>query len=58
VDECSRTDLNLCAEPSKGGICQNSPGSYNCSCAKGYKGDGFQCETITSSKNSLIPATI
>ncbi|KAH9318606.1 hypothetical protein KI387_020375 [Taxus chinensis] len=58
VDECNRPDLNLCAKPSKGGICQNSEGSYNCSCAKGYKGDGFQCESSTSSKNYLIPATI
>ncbi|KAH9307589.1 hypothetical protein KI387_035500 [Taxus chinensis] len=58
VDGFSRTDLNLCAEPSKGGICQNSPGSYNCSCAKGCKGDGFQCELNSISKNSLIPATI
>ncbi|KAH9307579.1 hypothetical protein KI387_035490, partial [Taxus chinensis] len=58
VDECSHTDLNLCAKPSKGGICQNSPGSYNCSCVKGYKGDGFQCESSTSSENSFIPAII
>ncbi|KAH9289305.1 hypothetical protein KI387_033422, partial [Taxus chinensis] len=59
VDECRSTELNLCAEPSKGGVCHNFPGSYNCSCAKGYRGDGFQngtgCQARTSNQG-VVPA--
>ncbi|XP_057819828.2 wall-associated receptor kinase 3-like [Cryptomeria japonica] len=59
IDECSNKSLNACVEPSKGGVCHNLEGSYNCSCAKGYTGDGFQdrlrCDS-ESSNHGAFPA--
>ncbi|GLJ24086.1 hypothetical protein SUGI_0459360 [Cryptomeria japonica] len=57
IDEC----LDDCVEPSKGGVCLNLPGSYNCSCAKkGYTGDGFKngsvCESESSNKFAMFAA--
>ncbi|KAL1559092.1 hypothetical protein AAHA92_09475 [Salvia divinorum] len=37
IDECSNHTLNPCASNS---ICKNIPGSVNCTCPKGYYGDG------------------
>ncbi|KAH9307581.1 hypothetical protein KI387_035492, partial [Taxus chinensis] len=56
IDECSQPDLNKCATPPKG-VCHNKPGNYTCSCAKGYKGNGYDCESPTF-KKSLISAII
>ncbi|XVE60877.1 hypothetical protein DITRI_Ditri05aG0162300 [Diplodiscus trichospermus] len=36
IDECTET-LNPCTT-----TCHNSPGSYNCSCPKGFQGDGLK----------------
>ncbi|GLJ24092.1 hypothetical protein SUGI_0459420 [Cryptomeria japonica] len=54
IDECSNRSLNACVEPSKGGVCHNFAGSYNCSCAKGYTGDGFMCKAESS--DAVLPA--
>ena len=49
INKCKNRTLNKCVEPKKGGIRLNLGGSYNCSCAKRYKGDGFQNGTTCSS---------
>ncbi|KAG8378452.1 hypothetical protein BUALT_Bualt08G0138700 [Buddleja alternifolia] len=36
IDECNVTELNTC----KPGHCENTKGSFNCNCPKGYHGDG------------------
>ena len=38
INECNRRpcDANY-------GICTNTPGSFTCTCATGYFGDGFTC---------------
>ncbi|XP_042517068.1 wall-associated receptor kinase 4-like isoform X2 [Macadamia integrifolia] len=38
IDECEKGFKNECHQSS---ICTNTLGSYNCSCPKGYNGDGF-----------------
>ncbi|XP_047938998.1 putative wall-associated receptor kinase-like 16 [Salvia hispanica] len=38
IDECSNHTLNPCDSNS---ICTNTPGSVNCTCRKGYHGDGL-----------------
>jgi len=35
IDECANPNTNSCEQN-----CINIPGSYNCSCPKGYTGDG------------------
>ena len=40
IDECVSPDLNECHEA---GICNNTDGSYDCSCNEGYDGDGYNC---------------
>lgn len=44
VDECSDTDANDCDVNAR---CDNLPGSFDCTCAVGYAGDG---------KTSCVPA--
>ena len=40
-------DINECTQGqatcSKVADCVNSPGSYSCSCKKGFSGDGYTC---------------
>ena len=38
-DECS-TIADVC---DVNAICENTPGSYNCTCQEGYAGDGKTC---------------
>ena len=40
VDECQAPDLNKCHEKA---ICNNTLGSYKCTCLSGYSGDGTLC---------------
>ncbi|XP_042042145.1 wall-associated receptor kinase-like 2 isoform X2 [Salvia splendens] len=37
IDECADNSTNTCVSNS---ICQNGPGTFRCSCPKGYIGDG------------------
>ncbi len=46
VDECA-TGQNNCA-PSPAGVCTNTVGSFACSCADGFTGDGTFCRPITA----------
>ena len=39
IDECA-LDQDLCSEFAS---CNDSEGSYNCSCNDGFYGDGFDC---------------
>ena len=45
IDECSTSDI--CGE--HGSSCDNTPGSYNCTCNYGYRweGPGTECEGET-----------
>ena len=40
IDECSRPDTNQC---DSNALCNNTDGSYICSCPSGYQGDGRNC---------------
>ena len=40
IDECSSPDASNC---SVNASCINTDGSFNCSCNKGFAGDGFNC---------------
>ena len=40
VDECATPDLNFCDENAD---CNNTIGSYICTCHSQYYGDGFEC---------------
>jgi len=41
------TDVDECAENNGGcsqfATCTNTPGTFNCTCNMGYRGDGFNC---------------
>ena len=39
IDECSTAKHNC----DNNANCQNSPGSFSCSCNNGFSGDGVQC---------------
>ena len=41
IDECS-APFHVCTKPSKGGHCENTKGSYQCSCVRGFTGNGIQ----------------
>ncbi|XP_041376626.1 latent-transforming growth factor beta-binding protein 1-like [Gigantopelta aegis] len=46
VNECA-TGADNCVDPSLGGLCTNTLGSFNCSCMPGYTGDGINnCNDI------------
>ena len=49
IDECSN-NLHDCGEHSK---CANEPGSYKCTCADGYTGDGKTCAGNVNEKRVL-----
>ena len=40
IDECKES-LDKCDKNAK---CNNTIGSYTCTCKLGWKGDGFKCE--------------
>ena len=42
VDECTK-NTHGCSEKAN---CTNTPGSYNCECQVGYKGDAHNCSGI------------
>ena len=44
VNECSGP-FHVCTKPSKGGHCQNTKGSYQCLCVRGFTGNGIQIGT-------------
>ena len=50
IDECADPDSNDCDDHA---ICTNTPGSFNCSCVKGYLGDGRKDSCIA--KSSQFP---
>ena len=43
VNECEMETDN-CAAPAEGGVCANTIGGFECSCARNYSGDGLSCE--------------
>ncbi|CAH3116053.1 unnamed protein product, partial [Pocillopora meandrina] len=49
-DECQAPDLNNCHKKAK---CTNTVGSYNCSCLKGFIGDGVLCRGYGSTCSSV-----
>lgn len=55
-------DINECEDKSNiscYGICINTPGSYNCTCLKGYTGDGkIKDDCRPDAKDSKFPAVI
>ena len=44
IDECALANDN-CAETAE---CNNTPGSFSCTCMAGYSGNGTFCEGIYS----------
>ena len=40
IDECLMSSHNC----SKFATCTNKPGSFECNCKDGYRGDGYYCE--------------
>ena len=46
IDECANETDNLCHK--QYGLCENTNGSYNCSCLPGFSGDGITCESKAS----------
>ena len=40
MDECS-SNVHGCVYPAEGGVCTNTHGTYSCSCASGYHGNGI-----------------
>ncbi|KAL3536542.1 hypothetical protein ACH5RR_005003 [Cinchona calisaya] len=50
IDECADPNNSPCEK-----ICLNTPGSYNCSCPKGYYGDGRKAGRGCIAKNKEFP---
>ena len=46
VDECAMASTNDC---SVNADCENTVGSFKCTCKSGYAGDGKTCTGMTSS---------
>ena len=44
VDECAMASTNDC---SANAYCENTSGSFTCTCKSGFEGDGNTCEGIT-----------
>ena len=53
IDECNdKSTPNTCHIYSK---CQNTYGSYNCTCLNGFKGNGTYCEDVNECALSPNP---
>ncbi|KAL7585663.1 hypothetical protein Lser_V15G42748 [Lactuca serriola] len=60
--QAAKVNINECEDKSNiscYGICINTPGSYNCTCLKGYTGDGkIKDDCRPDAKDSKFPAII
>ncbi len=52
---CVYSDINECDQSpcSSNEVCQNTAGSYRCSCVKGYQRVGSNCQGNATSQSSL-----
>ncbi|GFQ00509.1 wall-associated receptor kinase 2, partial [Phtheirospermum japonicum] len=59
IDAAVLKDMNECANNPCGenGICTNIPGGFNCTCKKGYFGDGTKDGRGCIANNSTFPVT-
>ena len=53
VNECN-DDLHNCHSDAN---CENTEGSYNCTCRPGYTGDGFNCQPEETSTTATTTTT-
>ena len=52
IDECSGP-FHVCTKPSAGGHCENTKGSYQCSCVRGFTGNGIQIGSKMENETGL-----